>query len=267
MTMGAIYLAEGMQAVRRGGWDPGKTMTKAEIADFLSLEDRNTPWGVDRAIACATQAALSAIFGVSLEMTRPLLEAAVRTPAASTETMQRFQKTILPQLDNAYNFARFLSRDADAAGDIVQEAFLRAYRNFESYRGGDPRAWMFSIIRNCYRAWLFNRRQKAGFEVPMAEDAWAGDTDSATCQIASDDDTPETSVIRKSESERVRQVISDLSDPMREVLVLRELEGLSYRQIAEVIDAPIGTVMSRLARAREEFGKAWMTLEKGGVAP
>jgi len=244
-------------------------MTEAEIADFRSFESRRPAWGGGWVIARAARMvpflkALSAMIGMSLEMTRPLLDAAAaRTPA---DTMQRFQKTILPQLDDAYNFARFLSRDADAAGDIVQEAFLRAYRNFKGYRGGDPRAWIFSIVRNCYRAWLLDDRQKARFEVPMAEDAWAGEADSATCQIASDDDTPETSVIRKSESERVRQVISDLSDPMREVLVLRELEGLPYRQIAEVIDAPIGTVMSRLARAREEFGKAWMTMEKGGVA-
>jgi len=276
MTVRAIYLAEGIRAIRCGRPNPGKTMTEAEIADFLSFECQRTPLGADRAIAGTGRMAarllkaLSAMIGMSLAMTRPLLDpqaATMRTPAASAETMQRFQKAILPQLDDAYNFARFLSRDPDAAGDIVQEAFLRAYRSFEGYRGGDPRAWMFSIVRNCYRAWLLDGRRKAHFEVPMAEDVSTGEADIATCQIASDADTPEASVIRKSESERVRRVIGDLSDPMREVLVLRELESLSYRQIAEIIDAPIGTVMSRLARAREEFGKAWLALEKSGVAP
>ncbi|NLS04587.1 sigma-70 family RNA polymerase sigma factor [Rhizobium sp. P32RR-XVIII] len=245
-------------------------MTEAEINPF-SFERRPFAWNHHRPIALAIRAAALLVEAVSAAVTMSVeterssrdAKAAAHMPAASTETMQRFRRTILPHLDDAYNFARFLSRDADAAGDIVQEAFLRAYRGFEGYRGGDPRAWTFAIVRNCYRAWLLDGRQKARFEVPMAEDAHAHEADSATYQVPSDDDTPEMSIIRRSEAERVRQVIGALSDPMREVLVLRELEGLSYRQIAEIIDAPIGTVMSRLARARDEFGNAWLALEKG----
>lgn len=178
----------------------------------------------------------------------------------SQDSMQRFQRTIIPHLDAAYNFARFLSRDADAAQDIVQEAFLRAYRGFEGFRDGDARAWTFMIVRNCYLAWLQEGRRKSRFEQPM-ENGDAGDDAEPHQDFASDEDTPETAMIRKTQSQRVRAVIGMLADPMREVLVLRELEDLSYKQIADIIDAPIGTVMSRLARARRDFGDAWQRLE------
>ncbi|MFS8052967.1 sigma-70 family RNA polymerase sigma factor [Rhizobium sp. BR 317] len=187
---------------------------------------------------------------------------------ASRDLMLRFQNTVVPHLDAAYNFARFLSRDADAAQDIVQEAFLRAYRNFEGYRGGEPRAWMFAIVRNCYYVWLSEGRRKARFETPMTADD-AKDEDwpyGGAHDVASEEDAPEAALIRKSESQRVRQVINSLVDLSREVLVLRELENLSYRQIADITDVPIGTVMSRLARARREFCEAWQSGEKGGAA-
>jgi len=188
-----------------------------------------------------------------------------RTRAAEpVDTAQplRFQQTILPHMDAAYNFARFLSRDQDAAQDIVQDAFLRAYRSFETYRGGDPRAWVFSIVRNCYLAWQQQGRRKARFETPLDAD---GGGDNPAHEIASDEDTAETALIRESETSRVRHVIGLLPEAMREILVLRELEELSYKQIAEIIDVPIGTVMSRIARARREFGDAWEALEDGGA--
>ncbi|MBY5486122.1 sigma-70 family RNA polymerase sigma factor [Rhizobium leguminosarum bv. viciae] len=194
-------------------------------------------------------------------------------PIASTadatmqhEFMQRFQDMIVPHLDAAYNFARFLSRDADAAQDIVQEAFLRAYRNFETYRGGDPRAWLFAIVRNCCHVWRQQDRRKARFEQPMGNDGYADPGEGGEYQIASEEDSPETETIRRSEQQRVRAVISRLPEAMREILVLRELEDLSYRQIAEIIDAPIGTVMSRLARARRDFGEAWDACNKSETA-
>ncbi|MDR7146308.1 RNA polymerase sigma-70 factor (ECF subfamily) [Rhizobium sp. BE258] len=174
----------------------------------------------------------------------------------------RFQQNILPHMDAAYNFARFLSRDQDAAQDIVQDAFLRAYRSFETYRGGDSRAWIFAIVRNCHLAWQQQGRRKARFEMPLDGDAGG---DSPAHEIASDDDTAETAMIRESETSRVRHVIGLLPEAMREILVLRELEELSYKQIAEVIDVPIGTVMSRIARARREFGEAWDAFENGAV--
>ena len=174
--------------------------------------------------------------------------------SVQSEFLLRFQNVILPHLDAAYNFSRFLCRDADGAQDIVQEAFLRAYRNFESYRGGDPRAWLFAIVRNCCHAWHQQNRRKARYEQQLHDD---DNDDGGDHQIASEDDTPETALLRRSEQHGVRTVIESLPQAMREILVLRELEDLSYREIAEIIDVPIGTVMSRLARARREFGEAW----------
>jgi RNA polymerase sigma factor (sigma-70 family) len=166
----------------------------------------------------------------------------------------RFQRDIVPHLDPAYNFARFLSRNPDAAQDIVQEAFLRAYRNFDGYQGGDARAWIFSIVRNCYQNWLIDRRRKARLEI----DVHRQDADQFSVEdVPSDDDTPETALLRSGESSAVRMVLNKLPRSLREVLVLRELEGLSYRQIAEAAVLPIGTVMSRLARARAQFESAW----------
>jgi RNA polymerase sigma factor (sigma-70 family) len=137
----------------------------------------------------------------------------------------------------------------------VQEAFLRAYRRFGGYQGGDPRAWIFSIVRNCYHNWLLEGRRKARVEVDVHRRDDAGDF--SVDDVASDDDTPEAALLRVSEAGKVRNVLNKLPRSMREVLVLRELEGLSYRQIAETSALPIGTVMSRLARARTQFEIAW----------
>jgi RNA polymerase sigma factor (sigma-70 family) len=181
--------------------------------------------------------------------------AASAQPAAAADTPARFQRDIVPQLDAAYNFARFLSRDADAAQDIVQEAFLRAYRGFHGYQGGDSRAWIFAIVRNCYHNWLLERRRKATHEVDVH-----GDDDgqeNAIDNVASDDDSPETALLRRAESGAVRSALNQLPRSLREILVLRELEGLSYRQIAQIAALPIGTVMSRLARARTRFEGIW----------
>jgi RNA polymerase sigma-70 factor (ECF subfamily) len=175
-------------------------------------------------------------------------------PAGANETLLRFQRDIVPQLDAAYNFARFLSRDADAAQDIVQETFLRAYRSFKGYQGGDARAWIFAIVRNCYHNWLLDRRRKMRLEADAHDN---GTKDDMTCDVASEDDNPEVSLLRRTESDAVRLVLSKLPRALREMLVLRELEGLSYRQISEIAEVPIGTVMSRLARARTQFQAAW----------
>jgi len=175
-------------------------------------------------------------------------------PAVANDTLIRFQRDIVPQLDAAYNFARFLSRDADAAHDIVQEAFLRAYRSFEGYQGGDARAWIFAIVRNCYHNWLLDRRRKMRLEAAAPNN---GTKDDMIFDVASEDDNPEMSLLRRTESDTVRLVLSKLPRALREMLVLRELEGLSYRQISEIAEVPIGTVMSRLARARTQFQTAW----------
>lgn len=174
---------------------------------------------------------------------------------SAKDQYDRFQREIVPHLDAAYNFARFLSRDPDAAQDIVQETFLRAYRSFEGYQGGDARAWIFSIVRNCYHNWLLERRRKARLEVDVhrRNDPAGFSVD----EVASEDDTPETALLRISEAGKVRSVLNILPRSLREVLVLRELEGLSYRQIADTSSLPIGTVMSRLARARSQFESLW----------
>jgi RNA polymerase sigma factor (sigma-70 family) len=179
--------------------------------------------------------------------------AAQRQASDTTTMLARFQRDIVPQLDAAYNFARFLSRDADAAQDIVQEAFLRAYRSFDGYQGGDSKAWIFAIVRNCYHNWLTDRRRKAAVET----DVHGNNDDNAIDNVPSDDDGPETALLRRAESGAVRAVLNKLPRALREILVLRELEGLSYRQIAEIAALPIGTVMSRLARARTRFESAW----------
>jgi RNA polymerase sigma factor (sigma-70 family) len=186
------------------------------------------------------------------------------TAEQSQLMLDRFTETVLPHLDAAYNFARFLSRNPDAAQDIVQESFLRAYRSFWQYRGGDARFWVFAIVRNCYRSWAQSERRKTRTEIPLGDepDGQYETAGSAAYDKATEQDTPEMEMIRKSESKQVRDVIASLPEAMREILILREFENFSYRQIADLIEVPIGTVMSRLARARQEFGVAWMVLCK-----
>jgi RNA polymerase sigma factor (sigma-70 family) len=178
-----------------------------------------------------------------------------RQSTSANEMHARFAREIIPHLDAAYNFARYLSRNADAAQDIVQDAFLRAYRGFDGYQGGDARAWVFTIVRNCYHNWLIDQRRKARIEIDVHR---PDDFDGFSIDdVPSDEDTPEATLLRRAESSTVRTVLDKLPRPLREMLVLRELEGLSYRQIAETIAMPIGTVMSRLARARTQFESAW----------
>jgi RNA polymerase sigma factor (sigma-70 family) len=176
-----------------------------------------------------------------------------RLPNAD-DALARFKQNIVPQLEGAYNFARFLSRDADAAEDIVQEAFLRAYRSFAGYRGGDARTWIFAIVRNCYHNWLMDRRRKSRLEVDHHGE---GDSEELIFNISSDEDNPEAMLVRKAESQTVRLILDMMPRPLREILILRELEELSYRQISDITALPIGTVMSRLARARKAFGDTW----------
>jgi RNA polymerase sigma factor (sigma-70 family) len=180
-------------------------------------------------------------------------------PVLDAEASERFQRLVLPQLDAAYSFARFLSRDADAAHDIVQDAFLKACRHFGSFRDGNVRAWLFAIVRNCHHDWQAAQARTARYEAePDAGDDEGREGGSAIDRIVSEEDTPEAALIRKTEAERVRSVLFELPQALREILVLRELEHLSYREIATVTALPIGTVMSRLARARREFAGAWI---------
>jgi RNA polymerase sigma-70 factor, ECF subfamily len=161
----------------------------------------------------------------------------------------RFEAAVLPHLDSAFNLARWLVRDPHDAEDAVQEAYLRAFKFFASFRGGDARAWLLAIVRNTCHTWMQQERQHSSM---TADDV---DLDA----LADDAPSPEASILRRADDEAVRRAIEDLPAEFREVVVLRELEGLSYKEIAEISDVPIGTVMSRLSRARQRLEQALST--------
>ncbi|MDR3372695.1 MAG: sigma-70 family RNA polymerase sigma factor [Ancalomicrobiaceae bacterium] len=184
--------------------------------------------------------------------------------ATSARAESGFARLVLPHLDAAYSLACYLSGSAEAAEDIVQEAYLKAFSAFSSFRGGDDRAWILTIVRNCARDW----RQRQGLArrrfVPLALDDDAPDdaVDAAAIMaIAADLRSAEAELMRREEDQRVRDIVDRMPETLREVLLLREFEDLSYRQIAEMTGAPMGTVMSRLARARELFTRIWAGLE------
>ena len=185
--------------------------------------------------------------------------AAVKHGAPDDIRLARFHEIIVPHLDAAYNFARYLSREPAAADDIVQEAFLRAYTHFDSYAGGDARAWILRITRNCFLTWAKSRQ--ASRNLPLDEqpvDEAGAVYNLAGIPAGVDQVTPESELMRRADIEMVRTLIERIPQPFREVLILREFDDLSYQQIADLIVAPIGTVMSRLARARQLFAKAWL---------
>jgi RNA polymerase sigma-70 factor (ECF subfamily) len=153
---------------------------------------------------------------------------------------RRFRELFLPHLDGAYGFARYLTRDAAAAEDLTQDAFLAAYRNFRSYRGGQPKAWLFAILRSEFLGEARRARARPAAEGMAAEAE----------EVADPGETPEAGLLRAAEAADVRAAIEALPEPFREALVLRELQEMSYREIADITGSPIGTVMSRLARAR-----------------
>jgi RNA polymerase sigma factor (sigma-70 family) len=174
----------------------------------------------------------------------------------------RFRELMLPHLDAAYNLARYLTNDPGAAEDVVQEAFLRAFRAFDSYRRGPPRAWLFAILRNCWRDRVTERIRRE--RVVVSDAALSEAQSEAVAAIPADADTPEESLARAREIDTVRGVIAGLPEPFRETLVLREMEEMSYREIASMTGVPIGTVMSRLARAREMLVKLLLPAQTAG---
>ncbi len=155
----------------------------------------------------------------------------------------RFEQAIMPHLNSAYNLARWLVRDDQDAQDMVQEACLRAFTFFEGFHGEDGRAWLLAIVRNTCFNWLKKNR---AHELEMVFDEQVH-----TAAAAGQD--PEVLLLRKADREMLQHGLERLPAEFREVLVLRELEGMSYRQIATIADIPIGTVMSRLARARKRL--------------
>jgi RNA polymerase sigma factor (sigma-70 family) len=188
------------------------------------------------------------------------------------EGAARFQDVILPHLDAAHNLARYLSGDATAAEDIVQEAYLRAFRAFGEFRGGSSKAWILTIVRNCHLNWRADQRRLSKFE-PLespshTDDPAFEDADiSERADLPREEITPESILAQRMEADEVRQVLAGLPEAFREALVLRELECLSYREISDVTSIPIGTVMSRLARARAIFAIAWRQRLAAGKKP
>ncbi len=154
---------------------------------------------------------------------------------------ERFEQEVLPHLDAAYSLARWLTRNEQDAQDVTQEAFLRAFRFFDGYQGGSLRAWVLTIVRNTCYTWLrHNRPADPGEEF---------NEEIHTPEFPSTAD-PEYQLLARADQETLRQALEELPEVFREVIILRELEGMSYKEIAEVASISIGTVMSRLARAR-----------------
>jgi RNA polymerase sigma factor (sigma-70 family) len=160
---------------------------------------------------------------------------------------QRFEALALPHMDAAYNLARWLSHSPADADDIVQDAMLRAYRAFEQFRGENVRAWLLTIVRNCWR-------NRAGETHRRGHTALPADDEQALMFEGPD---PEAQASSASEGRRLQAMIAGLPEEFRTVLILREMEDMSYREIAEATGAPIGTVMSRLARARALLKTQW----------
>ena len=157
--------------------------------------------------------------------------------------LARFEQSILPHLDAAYNLARWLTRNEHDAEDMAQESYLRAFKFFEGFHGTDARAWLLAIVRNTCYTWL---QQNRGRET-MAS------FDEEIHTIENEDSNPAKLVLKSDDREMLKQALEELPVEFREVVVLRDLEELSYKQVAEIANIPLGTVMSRLARARERL--------------
>lgn len=162
-----------------------------------------------------------------------------------------FETQVVPHLDAAYRFARWLTGSAADADDIVQDAFLRAFRGFHTLRSEDARPWLLSIVRNCHSS--AHRQARRGTFVPVPED-------SAPEALTSQAPGPEAETLQRDGRRTLERLMRQLPSEQREVLALRELEEMSYHDIAMVTGVPIGTVMSRLARARGALRERWLAV-------
>jgi RNA polymerase sigma-70 factor, ECF subfamily len=163
---------------------------------------------------------------------------------------RRFESLALPHLDAAYNLARWITGNDEDAQDVVQEAVLRALRYFASFRGDNARPWLLQIVRHTCFAWM--KRNRPSDMVTLDDE----DEPASTAWHDSSPDEPFMAVVRGDERTQVNQALAQLPVAFREVLVLRELEDLSYREIATIAEVPVGTVMSRLSRARNLMREA-----------
>lgn len=169
------------------------------------------------------------------------------------ERAQRFREAALPHLDDVYTLARYLLRDATDAEDAVQECYLRALKHFHTYRGPAMKPWLFAILRNVCRA-EYARRASA----PSTAIDDAGEGAEQTPLWHEEQKTPEAELLRERDASVIRRMVDRLAEPFKETFVLREINNLSYREIADAVGAPVGTVMSRLARARAMLRSAWL---------
>ena len=173
------------------------------------------------------------------------------------DELQTFEQVVLPHLDAAYNLARWLMRSDQDAQDVAQEAYLRAFRFFPGFRGGDARAWLLRIVRNACYTWLSVNR-------PLQD---AAEFDEHSFTPDSRALNPEEIILRNNSDSLVRKALEMLPPNSREVLVLREMEGMPYKEIAEVTGMPLGSVMSTLSRARDRLRQTLTTLRFEAVAP
>jgi RNA polymerase sigma-70 factor, ECF subfamily len=166
------------------------------------------------------------------------------------DAQQRFREVVLPHLDDALSLARWLTGNVADAEDVVQEACLRAYAAIATARQGNPRAWLLVIVRNTAFSWLAKNRPKA---VVVTDDERVFEQAGLEMSDRAEAATPEAAMIAQADADLLQRAIAALPISYREVLVLREIEGLSYREISEIVAIPVGTVMSRLARARSQL--------------
>ena len=162
----------------------------------------------------------------------------------TTDQQEQFERVVMPHLDAAYTLARWLAGNEHDAQDITQEACIRAYRFLAGFRGGNSRSWFLTIVRNTAYTWLKQNRSKTF--VSLGDNELAEMENLAPVQI-------EANAIQRADKHFLREALEELPVEFREALVLRELEGFSYKEIASAADVPIGTVMSRLARARRQL--------------
>ncbi|MFM0393691.1 RNA polymerase sigma factor [Paraburkholderia phytofirmans] len=174
---------------------------------------------------------------------------------------QRFQQMALPHLDAAYNLARWLCGNASDADDVVQEAFMRAFRFFDTFRGDSARPWLLAIVR---RTWYTEWRRRSSSHETVEFDDTMDDASFDGWSVGGTD--PQALLIRDEDTKRVHEALAQLPVEYREVLMLRELEEMGYKEIAAVADVPIGTVMSRLARGRRKLAALLMEKQGGGAA-
>lgn len=173
--------------------------------------------------------------------------------APAGDTAERFRALALPHLDEVYTLARYLLRDVADAEDAVQECYLRALRHFETFRGSAIKPWLLAILRNVCRAEYARRGRLSVLHTDDLEDAAETVSSGLWSEAAS---SPEAAALIRLDAESAQQLIADLPEQFREVLVLREINDLSYREIADVVGVPVGTVMSRLARGRNLLRQA-----------